>query len=169
VGHQIDFVISDFVADLRAPTPSAAAQMVVQKSDERLEDIKSDIRKLSFYFLSLLEHLKQGLKAKKESYGFRRPFDLITQRAQKVDERGQQFADGIKNYFEIKAKAISLLKEKLDVLSPASILKRGYSITRKLPELRVIKDAGILRKEDRVEVKVYRGRIESRVELIDLN
>lgn len=169
VGHQIDFVISDFVADSRAPTPSAAAQMVVEERDELLEQIKANIRKLSLYLSSLLDHSKQRLEAPKESYGFRRPFDIITQRSQKVDELGQQLVDRIKNYFEIKSNAISLLKEKLKTLSPLSVLKRGYSIARKLPELTVIKDAGILKKEDRIEVKVFKGKIESKVESIDPN
>ena len=169
VGHQIDFVISDFVADSRAPTPSAAAQMVVEERDELLEQIKANIRKLSLYLSSLLDHSKQRLEATKESYGFRRPFDIITQRSQKVDELGQQLVDRIKNYFEIKSNAISLLKEKLKTLSPLSVLKRGYSITRRLPELKLIKDADNLRKEDRIEVKVFKGRIESKVESIDPN
>lgn len=169
VGHQIDFVISDFVADSRAPTPSAAAQMVGQERDELLEQIKVNIRKLSLYLSSLLDHSKQRLEATKESYGFRRPFDIITQRSQKVDELGQQLVDRIKNYFEIKSNAISLLKEKLKTLAPLSVLKRGYSIARKLPELTVIKDAGILKKEDRIEVRVFKGRIESKVESIDPN
>jgi exodeoxyribonuclease VII large subunit len=168
VGHEIDFTISDFVADLRAPTPSAAAQIVVQEREKLLEEISAHIRKLSFCLISLLEHSKQRLKASKESYGFRRPFDIITQRSQKVDELFSQVVNRVKNYFEIKSNAISLLKEKLVALSPASVLKRGYSITRKLPELAVIKDAGILKREDRIEVKVFKGRIESKVELIDL-
>ena len=168
VGHQIDFTISDFVADLRAPTPSAAAQMVVQERDELLEQIEANLRNLSFCLSSLLAHSKQRLKVTKESYGFRRPFDIITQRSQKVDELGRQLVDKTKNYFEIKTNAISLLKEKLRSLSPSSVLKRGYSVARKLPELTVIKDAGILRKEDRMEVKVFKGRVESKVELIDL-
>jgi exodeoxyribonuclease VII large subunit len=168
VGHEIDFTISDFVADLRSPTPSAAAQMVVQERGKLLEEINAHIRKLSFCLVSLLEHSKQRLKASKESYGFRRPLDIITQRSQKVDELFSQLANRVKNYFEIKSNAISLLKEKLVALSPASVLKRGYSIARKLPELAVIKDAGILKKEDRIEVKVFKGRIESKVESIDL-
>ncbi len=169
VGHEIDFVISDFVADLRAPTPSAAAQLVVLKRNELLDQIKASIRKLSLSLLSVVEHSKQILETTKESYGFRRPFDIITQRTQKVDEFDQQLVNRIKNYFEIKTNALSLLQEKLKTLSPLSVLRRGYSVARKLPELRVIKDAGILKKEDTIEVKVFKGRIESKVELIDLN
>jgi exodeoxyribonuclease VII large subunit len=59
------------------------------------------------------------------------------------------------------------LKEKVNALSPSSVLKRGYSITRRLPQLTVIKDAGILRERDRIEVKMFRGKVEARVELVD--
>jgi exodeoxyribonuclease VII large subunit len=75
--------------------------------------------------------------------------------------------DGVKNYFEIKSNAVSLFKEKLEVLSPTSVLKRGYSITRKLPELTVIKDVDNLKTDDRIEVRLSKGRIESKVERID--
>jgi len=168
VGHEIDITISDFVADLRAPTPSAAAQMVVQESGKLLDLVSSDIRKLSFCLVSLLEYSKQRLKTCKESYGFRRPFDIVTQRSQKSDELYGQLMSKAKNYLEIESNAISLLREKLKTLSPESVLKRGYSIARKLQDLTVIKDAGILKKEDKIEVKVFKGRIESKVELIDL-
>jgi exodeoxyribonuclease VII large subunit len=167
VGHEIDFTISDFVADLRAATPSAAAQMVVGEKDALLEQIGANIRKLNSCLVALLESSEQRLKSAEESYGFRRPFDIITQRFQKTDELIRQLENRVKNYLEIKSNAVSLLKEKVNALSPSSVLKRGYSIARKLPELKVIKDAGILKKKDRIEVKVFKGRIESKVELID--
>lgn len=168
VGHEIDFTISDFVADLRAPTPSAAAQMVVPEASVLLEHMETNLKKVASSLSSLTEQSRQRLAAVQESYGFRRPFDIITQRSQKADELARGLADTLKNHFEIKSNAVSLLKEKLGALSPSSVLKRGYSIARKLPDLKIIKDTGILKKEDRVQVKVYKGRFESRVELIQL-
>ena len=167
VGHEIDFTISDFVADLRAPTPSAAAQMVVPDRQVILEQMDTQIRKFDSYVMGIIEYSQQRLKALKESYGLRRPFDIIAQRSQKVDEICGKLLDGVKNYFEIKSNVISLFKEKLKVLSPTSVLKRGYSITRKLPELTVIKDADYLKIDDRVEVRLSKGRIESKVERVD--
>jgi exodeoxyribonuclease VII large subunit len=168
VGHQIDFTISDFVADLRAPTPSAAAQMVVKDKEELLKELRSNIQKLTSYQISLIEYLKQRLKAAQQSYGFRRPLDLISQKSQRVDELARQLLDRIKNYFEFKKNGLSLKEEKLEVLSPLSVLKRGYAIARKLPDLKIIKDAGLLKKEDRLEVKFFKGRVKSKVEQVDL-
>jgi exodeoxyribonuclease VII large subunit len=168
VGHQIDFTISDFVADLRASTPSAAAQMVVKDQGELLKELRFNIQKLISYQTSLLEYLKQRLKAAQQSYGFRKPLDLISQRSQRVDELTRQFRDRLKNYFEFKKNDLSLKVEKLEALSPLSVLKRGYSIARKLPELKIIKDAGWLKEEDGLEVKFFKGKVESKVESIDL-
>ncbi|KPK77049.1 MAG: hypothetical protein AMJ89_03115 [candidate division Zixibacteria bacterium SM23_73] len=167
VGHQIDFTISDFVADLRAPTPSAAAQMVVKDKEELLKELRSNAQKLTSYQTSLIEYLKQRLKAAQQSYGFRRPLDLISQRSQRIDELARQFLDRIKNYFEFQKNGVFLNEEKLEALSPLSVLKRGYSIARKLPELEIIKEAGWLKKEDRLEVKFFKGKVESKVEQVD--
>jgi len=167
VGHQVDFTISDFVADLRAPTPSAAAQMVVKDKENLLKEIKSIAQRLISYQTSLIEYSKQRLKSAQQSYGFRRPLDLITQRWQRVDEFTRQLRDKIKNYFEFRKNDLSLRAEKLETLSPHAVLKRGYSITRKLPELEIIKDASLLKKEDRLEVKFFKGKVKSKVEQID--
>jgi exodeoxyribonuclease VII large subunit len=167
VGHEIDFTIADFVADLRAPTPSAAAQMVVPDRRVILGQLENQIRKLESILFGIIDYSEQRLKALKESYGLRRPFDIITQRSQKVDEIHGQFLDVVKNYFEIKSNAVSLLKEKLKALSPTSVLRRGYSITRKLPELALIKDADNLKTEDRIEVRFSKGKIESKVERVN--
>jgi exodeoxyribonuclease VII large subunit len=167
VGHQIDFTISDFVADLRAPTPSAAAQMVVKDKEELLKEIRSNIQKLTSYQTPLIEFLKQRLKTAQQRYGFRRPLDIISQRWQRGDELARQLLDRIKNYFEFKKKRLSLKVEKLIALSPLSVLKRGYSIARKLPELEIIKDASLLKKEDRLEVKFFKGKAKTKVEQVD--
>jgi exodeoxyribonuclease VII large subunit len=167
VGHQIDFTISDFVADLRALTPSAAAQMVVKDKEELLKELRSNAQKLTSYQTSVIEYLKQRLKAAQQSYGFRRPLDLISQRSQRVDELSRQLLDRIKNYFEFRKNGLSLKKQKLEALSPLSVLKRGYSIARKLPDLEIIKDAGLLKKEDRLEVKFFKGKVKSKVEQVD--
>jgi exodeoxyribonuclease VII large subunit len=167
VGHQIDFTISDFVADLRAPTPSAAAQMVVRDKEELIRELRSNVQKLTSYQISLIEYSKQRLKAAQQSYGFKRPSDLVSQVSQRVDELTREFLERMKNYFEFQKNSLSLNNEKLEALSPLSVLKRGYSIARKLPKLKIIKDAGLLKKEDRLEVKFFKGKVKSKVEQID--
>ncbi len=167
VGHEIDFTISDFVADLRAATPSAAAQMVVKDREELLGHLRSNAQKLTSFQVSFIEYLKQRLKAAQQSYGFRRPVDIISQRWQRADELARQLLDRIKNCFDSKKNGLSLRQEKLEALSPLSTLRRGYSIARKRPELQIIKDAGLLKKEDRLEIKFFKGKVQSKVEQVD--
>jgi exodeoxyribonuclease VII large subunit len=167
VGHQIDFTISDLVADLRAATPSAAAEMVVRDKRELERELSSLTSRIIGYQTSFLEENKNRLRNILQSYGFRKPLDLLNQKMQRIDELWRAFLLGIKNYFESKKKSLSLFLGQLNALSPLAILERGYSITRKLPELRVVKDANFLEAKDEVEVKFHHGEITAEVKRIN--
>jgi exodeoxyribonuclease VII large subunit len=166
VGHEIDFTISDFVADLRAATPSAAAQMVVEDRRDLLEQVRTGMGKLASILSNITDMSRHRLISVKESYGFRRPLDIITQRSQKVDEASRLLMIGEENLLRRKRDRLSLLGEKLKALSPSAILKRGYCVARKLPEMVVLTDAQMVKAEDRIELRLHKGRIKSRVELI---
>ncbi|MGB2697778.1 MAG: exodeoxyribonuclease VII large subunit, partial [Candidatus Zixiibacteriota bacterium] len=167
VGHEIDFTIADFVADLRAPTPSAAAELAVKDRMELLKEINSYSRKLLTIQSNLIQYSKQRVKALVESYGLRRPMDFVIQRLQRTDELLKTLIKSTKNSFEFKKKSLSLVLGKLNALSPLSVFERGFSLTRKLPELTVIKDASLLKVDDHIEVKFLKGKIKSKVEKIE--
>lgn len=167
VGHEIDFTISDFVADLRAPTPSAGAELAVRDRTELIKEMNSLLNKLVSLQKSTLDLFKREVESLVKSYGFKRPLDMLTQLSQRTDELYKALSKGVKNFFEFKKKSLSLVLGKLNVLSPLSVFERGFSLTRKLPELITIKDAGLLKKDDRVEVKFLKGKIESKVEKIE--
>jgi exodeoxyribonuclease VII large subunit len=167
VGHEIDFTIADFVADLRAPTPSAAAELAVKDRTELLKEMNSIFRKLIYFQSNLIEYSKQRLKGLMESYGLRRPMDFVIQRSQRTDDLLKTLIKSIKNSFEFRKKSLSLVLGKLNALSPLAVFERGFSLTRKLPELIVIKDASWLEVDDLVEVKFLKGKIESKVKKID--
>jgi exodeoxyribonuclease VII large subunit len=166
VGHEIDFTIVDFVADLRAPTPSAAAELAVKDRTELLKEISSYSRKLLTIQSNLIEYSKQRVNALMESYGMRRPMDFVVQRSQRLDDLLKTLIKSTKNSFEFRKKSLSLVLGKLNVLSPLAVFERGFSLTRKLPELNVIKDASLLKVNDSVEVKFLKGKIESKVKKI---
>jgi len=167
VGHEIDFTISDLVADLRAATPSAAVQMIVRDKKELEREINSLASHLVGYQNSILEYNKNRLTNVIRSYGFRKPLDLLNQRMQRLDELWKTILTSTKNYFEFKKKDLSLFFSQLNALSPLAILERGYSITRKLPELAIVKDASLLEVKDEVEVKFHQGRIRAEVKKTD--
>lgn len=167
VGHEVDFTIADFVADLRAPTPSAAAELAVKNRVEVVKEVRNLFKTLISTQRLIVEDYKSRINAARESYGFRRALDLIAQKAQRADELLRGLLKEIKNYFDSKKKSLSLVSGKLNALSPLAILERGFSLTRKLPGMEIITDASSLRLKDEIEVKFLRGKIEAEVKKIN--
>jgi exodeoxyribonuclease VII large subunit len=167
VGHEVDFTIADFVADLRAPTPSAAAELAVKNRLETAKEIRNLFKTLVSTQRLIVEDYKSRINSARESYGFKRALDLIAQRAQRADELLRRLLKEIKNYFDSKKKSLSLVSGKLNALSPLAVLERGFSVTRKLPEMEIIKDAGSLRLKDEIEVRFFRGKVEAEVKKIN--
>jgi len=167
IGHEVDFTIADFVADLRAPTPSAAAELAVKNRLETAKEVKNLFKTLISTQRLIIEDYKSRINSARESYGFKRAIDLIAQKAQRADELLRGLLKEIKNYFDSKKKSLSLVSGKLNVLSPLAVLERGFSLTRKLPGMEIIRDAGSLRLKDEIEVKFLRGRIEAEVKKVE--
>lgn len=167
VGHEVDFTIADFVADLRAPTPSAAAELAVKNRLETVKEVRNLFKTLISTQRLIVEDYKSRINAARESYGFRRAIDLIAQKAQRADELLRGLLKEIKNCFDSKKKSLSLVSGKLNALSPLAVLERGFSLTRKLPGMEIVRDANSLRLKDEIEVKFLRGRIEAEVKKIN--
>lgn len=167
VGHEVDFTIADFVADLRASTPSAAAELAVKNRLETAKEVRNLFKTLISIQRLIVEDYKSRINSARESYGFKRAIDLIAQKAQRADELLRGLIKEIKNYFDSKKKSLSLVSGKLNALSPLAVLERGFSVTRKLPGMEIIRDAASLRLKDEIEVKFLRGRIEAEVKKIE--
>jgi len=167
VGHEIDYTISDFVADFRAPTPSAAAELVIPKKEDLVNLINTNIARLRNALSGKLDLLAEKLATLKESYILRQPLNLVTQYEQEIDDLRKDFAIRIDHLVKMSHENFKLLTSKLEALSPLAILSRGYSITAKFPEGAIIKDTGALKKDDIVETKLGNGKFRSRVEEIE--
>jgi len=164
VGHEIDYTISDFVADFRAPTPSAAAELVIPRKEDLVNLINTAITRLGNALGSKINILAEKLTTLRESYILRQPLNLITQYEQEIDDLRKDMAIRIDHLVKIKGENFNLLTGKLETLSPLAILNRGYSITTRLPEGLILKDAGLLKKGDEIETKLGNGKFKSRVE-----
>lgn len=167
VGHEVDFTIADFVADLRASTPSAAAELAVKNRLETAKEVRNLFKTLISTQRLIIEDYKSRINSARESYGFKRALDLIAQKAQRADELLRGLLKEIKNYFDSKKKSLSLVSGKLNVLSPLAVLERGFSLTRKLPEMEIIKDTSSLRLKDEIEVKFFKGKVEAEVKKVE--
>ena len=166
VGHEIDYTISDFVADFRAPTPSAAAELVIPKKEDLSSLIGALATRLKNALKSKIDIMTERLITLKDSYVMRQPLNLITQYEQEIDEIVKGLGISIDHIVKMKNENFNLLIGKLEILNPLGILKRGYSVTVKLPDGAIVKDSKELKVDDMVETRLGKGRFRSKVEEI---
>jgi exodeoxyribonuclease VII large subunit len=164
VGHEIDYTISDFVADFRAPTPSAAAELVIPRKEDLENLVKTASTRLANVISGLLDTLTERLSGLRESYVLRQPLNVVTQYAQKLDELKRSASVHIDHIVKLRGENFNLLSGKLEALSPLGILNRGYSITTRLSDGIIVKNVNVLGKDDRIETRLGKGKVRSRVE-----
>jgi exodeoxyribonuclease VII large subunit len=162
VGHETDYAISDFVADLRAPTPSAAAEMVVQSEESFREHIGSLETGLARSMRRQIELLRASLREKMRVLVD--PRRRLEQNVQRVDELVGRLATGIGHHLRRDRALLVSLAAGLDHLNPLGILSRGYSITKKLPAGAILKDASDAKPGDMLSTRLHKGEVVSRVE-----
>lgn len=131
VGHETDFSISDFVSDLRAATPSAAAELVMPDKNALKET-------LDIYEERLVNSLAHGLKRERERIhrlksmrSLQRPFDMINQKRQQLDSLERSMTLQMKNHAERIRASLKTVAGQLNALSPLMVLSRGYAVLQK--------------------------------------
>ena len=131
VGHEVDFTIADFVADLRAPTPSAAAELVVENSQNTYAHVLQLQKRIGQAVSLFYERAKNRLDLASNSPVFKDPLLLTQNKEQEVDALSLRLESAWKNQLGRCEHRLEMARQKLEVLGPQNILKRGYSITRK--------------------------------------
>ncbi len=164
VGHEVDYTISDFVSDFRAPTPSAAAELVIPKKEDLLAALKGYSERMKSTLASKLEFLSEKIEGLEQRYVFKEPFNAVFQYQQELDDLAEKLALRGDYILKFKKELLNTLIGKIEALSPLAILKRGYSITMKEKDGTIVKDAEMLKKGDLIKTKLDKGEIFSRVE-----
>ncbi len=130
VGHETDFTIADFVADLRAPTPSAAAELAVPDGNEILEKLKTmDLRLLSSS-KKILENRRLVLKLYADKQVLKNPILKINEKAIYLDHLSKMFENSISTILEKKKQDLGIIASRMEGLSPLKTLSRGYSVVK---------------------------------------
>jgi len=188
VGHERDWTIADLVADLRAPTPSAAAEAVIPKKEElkaRLEDLCLRMRRtfldyaLSYqeaiddivYRLTLsLEHIfelsKNQLFSVVKKLTLLNPVQQILQYKERLSVSSKQVCLHMEHLLALKQAEFKRILSRISDLSPLNILSRGYSITFDFEAGKVIKDASCVKVNDLIKTRLGKGGILSRAQEI---
>jgi exodeoxyribonuclease VII large subunit len=209
VGHEIDLTISDLAADLRAPTPSAAAELLVVEKESlvtRLEELKNRLVSLIRIIIKdrkqELAHVSKGLhdpgkrladtwmrldgihsrlvrmmeltlrdarkrlNTEARTLILHSPANIMTSLRQRLDFQKTSLVRAMNRSLADRNMSLSLLNKRIEDLSPLSILKRGYSITRKLPGKTVVRNTAGVGKGEQVQVLLGEGQLECRVEKV---
>jgi exodeoxyribonuclease VII large subunit len=160
VGHEVDVAISDLVADVRAATPSAAAETITPSGDEVRQALAGWSRRLGRALSGTIDDLRRELALLRQARPFRKPFERIRETGLELDELGQRlgraFADGLKE----RRAAVDVAAGRLDALSPLKVLARGYSVT--LLEDRVVRGAAEVTTGDELRTILAEGELRSR-------
>jgi exodeoxyribonuclease VII large subunit len=162
VGHEIDFSIADFVSDLRAPTPSAAAELVVKDRSELIEVLRNMWYTIQRSVEDRMSSLRDSVAGFVTSYAFNRPKDLLRESSQRVDELERGLLVASSHMLQLAERNQRALSQRLESLSPKSVLMRGYTIVRKEGE--IVVSSGDLDKGDVATLQFHDGTVTTRVE-----
>jgi len=164
VGHEVDVSLCDLAADLRAPTPSAAAEIVVRDALGLREQVGRLTLRARDAMLRLLRENEDLLDHYTDSYGMRRMVDQVFQQMQHVDDLQRDLEIQLQRTYDARLADYQHFMGKLGALSPLSVLSRGYSLTQRVEDQTVVQDAGTLQKDDQVRVRFAKGEAVCRVE-----
>ena len=185
VGHEIDFTIADYVADLRAPTPTGAAELAVPDKNEMLKYISNLDTRINKQIINLVTINRNNLNKIKKNYIFINPMSIYQTKEMIFDSVNERLKYSLtnlihvkeKDYINILSKSIILkdpsklldksknkyinIISKLDALSPLKTIARGYTITKK--NNKVITSIKDIKKEDILEINFQDGNINTKV------
>jgi len=188
VGHEIDFTIADFVADLRAPTPTAAAELAVPNRSDVLEFVSQLKLRINKNINNKLDYYFDKIHNIKDSYIFKNPINIYLVKEEKFDNLYERLRLNITKVIDINKDRFNNIKNtyllrnmdvylknnyvnnflniinKLEVLNPLLTIKRGYSITKKGDK--VITSVKKLKVNDKIVVELEDGSINANVEEI---
>ena len=161
VGHETDFTIADFVADLRAPTPSAAAELAVPNISDVLLKLKSYNNRYRLALKKKVDFMKLSYEKCMNRRAFREPLQTINERYILLDKNVKSIQNEIMSiYKDKKSKAINTI-QKLDALSPLKTLTRGYSITEM--NGKVVKSVKELKENDEINIRFKDGVTKAKI------
>jgi exodeoxyribonuclease VII large subunit len=206
VGHEVDLTISDLAADLRAPTPSGAAELIVREREILFKDLKSISSRLEMAAEGMLARTRDrivnlssrirdprrgladtwlrlddlygrvltraksfikdkaiGLKSINGRLLLNSPSHTITIRSQEAGFHMRSLVHAITGYLNTMKRDVDFLTNTLDSLSPLSVLKRGYSITRRSPDMTIIKDSAEVSPGNEINILLAKGVISGTV------
>ncbi len=166
VGHEIDYTIADFAADVRAETPTAAAEMVLRDRRELLEKIKSLSRIMANKLTGRMRESRQRLDRVLDSRILQEPRRVFEPLAQRLDDLFGNLRQRLNNHVRLGRERLRGRAAQLEALSPLKVMGRGYSLVYRLPGRELLSRSDGLQLGDDLEIVFHQGQAECEVKKV---
>ena len=161
VGHQVDYTIADFVADVRAATPSAAAELVVPDRQEVIAGVQSEVRTMGRLIEQKIYGLTLELDKLSHHYALQQPSSLVDQKSQLVDELTRRLETETQHYVDVTGQKLIAVESHLNALNPSAVLKRGYAFVES--STGIISSVRDVEAGDSATIHLHDGTLESQI------
>ena len=157
VGHEIDFLLTDLVADVRAATPTQSAEIAIPVKKDVLDMLEDDKKYLTSLIKKKIEHSKIHLENRENSYALKNFSRVFKDSKEILDSKEVELERTMKLLLERKKQKIQVQAEKIISLNPLNILSRGYSLVK--ANEKIIKSSDEVNQGDEIEIKLYKGSL----------
>jgi exodeoxyribonuclease VII large subunit len=168
IGHETDVSLADLVADLRAPTPTAAAEIAVPDLAALRAELEERGTRLGEALRGRVALARKRLEACERSFGFRAPLERVKKGRSRLDELEVRLGRAVREGLTRRGERIAAAAGKLDSLSPLKVLARGFSLTTRAGTTVVVRDAATLAPGDAIETRLARGKVRSSVVSVEV-
>lgn len=169
IGHEDDLTIADLVADVRALTPTEAAERVVPDRAELAQNLLDTGARLRALLLRRLEQARSRLSSLSERPCFRYPLERLRDQERALDELSDRIGRALARRLEVARHRLAAATDRLEALSPLKVLLRGYSLTRRGDTRAVVRAPAEVRPGDTLLTQLQGGTIVSRVESVQVS
>jgi exodeoxyribonuclease VII large subunit len=167
VGHEIDNTLADSVADVRAVTPSHAAEIIVPDRIQVLDDLRETGDRIHEAMRRRINLARRRLDGIASRRAFRNPLDRIRDRERRLDDLAERLTRAARMRLHLARQQLGAVAARIEALSPLNVLARGYSLTMREPTNALIRSADQLKPGDTIATILQHGRVISRVEKVD--
>jgi exodeoxyribonuclease VII large subunit len=166
VGHETDVTIADFAADLRAATPTAAAELAGPDRQDGLRQIRALEERLAHTLRRRLTDQRQQLEQLAQRLARQHPHRRLRNRTQRLDELEQRLRQALRWRLQTAAQRLQQVSGRLHTLSPLATLQRGYAIVRRYPEGRIVQRASAVEIGDTIETLLGEGCLRCEIKAV---
>ena len=164
VGHETDFTLCDFAADLRAPTPTAAAELATQVT---LLDLRASIADLAsrlvFHVSNLITERQNVVTSLSAQLRYLSPVRRIQSERQRLDELSRRVYSSLLHRLQLQSAHIKGMGERLEALSPLAVLRRGYAVVTRKEDGSVISHVTQAKRGQSIQVRVADGEFDAKI------